>query len=145
MPSDLLVSLFGRGTLVEVQPSENGVFAVSLLDFQLRLLDATLLGESRFLPVDGLVVGEEVELFGRRGQREAVLVDDVAGRQVEPSYQQISVHDALVELYDGVSDELRRGRVPFERGRAVGVFRHLSPVVVGGDFTVVFRADFRQS
>ena len=68
MPSYLPVALAGSGTLLEVQASQDGVLAETLLDGQLCFLHApfllTLLFLRSALFLQCLVVGEEVHLAG---------------------------------------------------------------------------------
>ena len=68
MSTHLFVALLGCGTFLEVQASEDGILAETLLDFQLCLLHTTLFVKLGLffltLLFQSLVVGEEVKLLG---------------------------------------------------------------------------------
>ena len=67
MPSDRLVTLPGGGPLLQIQPLEDGVLAVALLDAQHGLLELPLPsvgGLIRLLPLLPLgIVGEQGQLL----------------------------------------------------------------------------------
>ena len=64
MSSYLFVALLGSGTFLEVQTSEDGILAETLLDFQLCLLHPALFVKFGLLFLallfQSLVVGEEI-------------------------------------------------------------------------------------
>ena len=68
MSSYLFVALLGSGTFLEVQTSEDGILAETLLDFQLCLLHPALFIQFGLLFLalflQSFVVGEEIKLLG---------------------------------------------------------------------------------
>ena len=68
MSSYLFVTVFGGGSFLVVQATEDGVLAKAVLDFQLGLLQAAFLVKAGLLLLtllfQSFVVGEEVELLG---------------------------------------------------------------------------------
>ena len=64
MPSDRLVTLPGGGPLLQIQPLEDGVLAVALLDGLLELPLPSVGGLIRLLPLLPLgIVGEQGQLL----------------------------------------------------------------------------------
>ena len=70
MSSNRLIALFGGSALLQIQPFEDGVLAIALLDAQHGLLELPLPGVDslvRPLPrLSGGVVGEQIQLLRLR-------------------------------------------------------------------------------
>ena len=115
MSSYLIVPFFLCCALSVVQSAQQGVLAKLLLDLQCRLLQPPFLGSRvpflLLFPCFRLIVGEEVELYGRVLPLSPclVLTDDVVDGDVEPPDEQDRVDNAVVEIRDGM-DDLLRGR-----------------------------------
>ena len=104
MSAYLPVALYGCGSIVEVQPLQDGILAESLLDVEHGLLQLPLALQRSFpglaLPFLLLVIGKEVQLYRSPlllQKHFAIFVNHIIGGEIEPAHQKMGVGDAVEE------------------------------------------------
>ena len=102
MASYLFVAFLGGGTLLEVQPSEDGVLAVTLFDLQLCFLHPTFfVAFGLFLLLlflQRFIIRKEIQLLGdiSIGSDRRLRYHMIRG-QVQPANQQVWIHTTVEE------------------------------------------------
>ena len=107
--ANLFVPLFLRSTLCVAHAAQQGVLAEALSDGQLCLLHAAFLFASRLLlfglQLLGFIIREKVQLLRCVVMFHLVFKNDMIHGQVQPSYQQVGVNDAVEEPLACLDDE----------------------------------------